>query len=322
MVNTALPSDRQPERKNREMLGRFLGERGRRLRVEALASQKIVAGNRELAEELADRVEVFSVPAGETLITQGGGDNAIYFVLSGMFDVNVNGRRIAARGPNEHVGEMAAVQPAQRRSANVVAAEEAIVAQLTEEAFTDLGSRYPQIFRYIAQELAGRLLQRNALVGSLREKIRILIVCSTEALPIARAVQSAFASDPFTAVVWTDGVFRVTNYPLEILEAQIDDSDFAIAIAHADDSPANRGKAWPRPRDKVIFELGLFMGRLGRGRAILMEPRAEKVRLPSDFAGVTTITYGFEKGADVATYLAPACNQLREHINTLGPNNG
>ena len=262
------------------------------------------------------------MPAGETLITQGGGDNAIYFVLSGIFDVNVNGRRIAARGPNEHVGEMAAVQPAQRRSANVVAAEGAIVAQLTEEVFTDLGNRYPQIFRYIAQELAGRLLQRNALVGSLREKIRILVVCSTEALPIARAVQNAFASDPFTAVVWTDGVFRVTNYPIEILEAQIDDSDFAIAIAHADDSPTNRGKAWPRPRDNITFELGLIMGRLGRGRAILMEPRAEKVRLPSDFAGVTTITYGFKKGADVATYLAPACNQLREHINTLGPNNG
>jgi hypothetical protein len=52
------------------MVGRFLGEGGRRLRVDALASQKIVAGNRELAEELADLVEVFSIPAGETLITQ------------------------------------------------------------------------------------------------------------------------------------------------------------------------------------------------------------------------------------------------------------
>ncbi|HEY1863265.1 MAG TPA: TIR domain-containing protein [Roseiarcus sp.] len=110
--------------------------------------------------------------------------------------------------------------------------------------------------------------------------------------------------------------------PSRNLGGAIDDSDFAIAIAHADDSPTNRGKAWPRPRDNIIFELGLFMGRLGRSRAILMEPRAEKVRLPSDFAGVTTITYGFEKGADVATYLAPACNQLREHISTLGPNNG
>lgn len=304
------------------MLGRFLGKRGRRLRVQALASQKLVAGNRELAEELADRVEVFSVPAGDTLITQGGDDNGIYFVLSGTFDVIVNGRRIAGRGPNEHVGEMAAVQPAQKRSANVVAAEEAVVARLTEEAFTDLGNRYPQIFRYIAQELASRLLQRNALTGSLREKIRIFIVCSTEALPIARAVQNAFDKDPFTTSVWTDGVFRATNYPLELLEAQVDDSDFAVAIAHADDLAADRGKTWPSPRDNIIFELGLFMGRLGRSRAILMEPRADKVGLPSDFAGVATITYRFDDRADVAAHLAPACNQLREHINALGPNNG
>ena len=120
---------------------------------------------------MADLVEVFSIAAGETLITQGGDDNRIYFVLSGKFDVIVNGRRIAGRGPGEHVGEMAAVQPAQRRSADVVAAEQAVVAQLKEELFTDLGNRYPQIFRYVAQELAGRLLQRNALVGTLREEI-------------------------------------------------------------------------------------------------------------------------------------------------------
>src|SRR6516165_7231816 len=105
------------------MPGRFLGKRGRGLRVQALASQKLAASNRELAEELADLVEVFSIPVGETLITQGGNDKSIYFVLSGTFDVIVNGRRIAGRGPNEHVGEMAAIQPAQRRSANVVAAE-------------------------------------------------------------------------------------------------------------------------------------------------------------------------------------------------------
>ena len=267
-------------------------------------------------------MEVFSIPAGETLITQGGDDNRIYFVLSGKFDVIVNGRRIAGRGPGEHVGEMAAVQPAQRRSADVVAAEQAVVAQLKEELFTDLGNRYPQIFRYVAQELAGRLLQRNALVGTLREEISILIVCSAEDLPIASAVQNAFASDPFTTVVWRDGVFRATNYPLEILEARVDDSDFAVAIAHADDLTATQGKTWPGPRDNVIFELGLFVGRLGRTRAILMEPRLEEVKLPSDFAGVTTITYRFENGADVATQLAPACNELREHINALGPNNG
>jgi hypothetical protein len=40
------------------MLDRFIGKNGRRLLVEALASQKLVLGDRALAEELAKIVEV------------------------------------------------------------------------------------------------------------------------------------------------------------------------------------------------------------------------------------------------------------------------
>jgi CRP-like cAMP-binding protein len=141
------------------LLDRFLGEKGRRFRVEALAAQRLVSGNHELAEELADRSEVVAVSAGRTLISQGADDNDIYFILAGTFDVVVNGRRVAGRGAGDHVGEMAAIQPAQRRSATVTALEDAIVAKLSERAFSNLGSRHPQIYRLIAQELAGRILQ-------------------------------------------------------------------------------------------------------------------------------------------------------------------
>lgn len=253
---------------------------------------------------------------------QGGDDNDIYFILAGTFDVIVNGKRVAKRTANDHVGEMAAIQPTQKRSASVIAADDAVVGKLPEDVFSELGSRYPDMYRFIAQELSRRLLQRNALVNAFRDKIRVFIISSAEALPIARAVQNAFAHDPFVTVIWTDGVFRVANYTLQDLEAQIDNSDFAIAIAHADDLTESRGKDWPSPRDNVIFELGLFMGRLGRSRAILMEPREEQVKLPSDLTGITTITYRFEKGADVTAHLAPACNTLRDHIKALGPNNG
>ena len=285
-------------------------------------SQKLVVGNHMLAEELADKAELSTVSPGSTLIEQGGADNGIFFILAGTFDILVNGHCVAKRGPNDHVGEMATIQPTQKRSASVIAAEDAVVAKLSEESFTEIGSRYPEMYRFIAQELSRRLLQRNALLNAFRHKIRIFVISSVEALPIARAVQNAFAHDPFVTVVWTDGVFRVANYTLENLEAQIDDSDFAVAIAHADDLTGSRGKPWPSPRDNVIFELGLFMGRLGRSRAILMEPREEMIKLPSDLAGITTITYRFERGAEVAALLAPACNALRDHINALGPNNG
>lgn len=117
-------------------------------------------------------------------------------------------------------------------------------------------------------------------------------------------------------------MFRATSYALESLESAVDESDFAIAVAHSDDLTLFRGEDWPAPRDNVVFELGLFMGRLGRKRAILMEPREDKVKLPSDLSGITTIPYNYEPGKDAAARMAPACNILRNHINDWGPFNG
>lgn len=303
------------------MLKRFDGEAGRRLRVEALLSQKLVAGNLELAEAMSDRVLLEAVTAGQPIIEQGASDNDVILIFTGTFDIVVNGRIVGRRTANDHVGEMAAIEPAQPRAASVICVDDAVVARLREADLAELASRYPEVYRCIAKELARRLLQRNALVNTTRENIRVFIISSVEGLDVARAVQNAFAHDRFTTILWTDGVFRIANYTLESLEDEIDHSDFAIAIAHSDDITESRGKSWPAPRDNVIFELGLFMGRLGKQRAILMEPRDEGVKLPSDLAGITTIPYRFQRGTDAAAVLAPACNALRDHIVRLGPNN-
>lgn len=304
------------------MKERFEGAAGRRLRVDALRNNKLVQGDVALAEEIADRAELVTVDARQAMMVQGEATNDLYFILAGTASIVVNGREVAHRGPGDHVGEMAAIQPTQSRSATVLAAEPVLAAKLTEPDFADIGARYPHLYRSIAQELARRLLERNRLVGGYRDKIRVFIISSVESLAVARAVQAAFEHDPFVCTVWTDGVFRATSYTLDALEAAVDSSDFAIAIAHADDVTAGRGHDWPVPRDNVVFELGLFMGRLGRARAILMEPREERVKLPSDLAGITTIPYRFDPGGDTAALLAPACTKLREHITALGPNNG
>ncbi|WP_029619251.1 TIR domain-containing protein [Pseudorhizobium marinum] len=304
------------------MKERFEGDSGRRLRVEALAVQKLVQGSDLLAQELADRCDVEEHPEGSVLIQQDDDSNEIYFVLTGTLQIVVNGRSVGVRGPGDSVGEMAAIQPTQKRSASVIVLTSAVVAKVSEPNFAEIASRYPQLYRAIAQELSRRLLERNKLVQVHRDQIRVFIISSVEGLSIARAIQEAFEHDPFVCTVWTDGVFRVANYTMESLESAIDNSDFAIAVAHADDVTAYRGQDWPAPRDNVILELGLFMGRLGRARSILMEPRDEKVRLPSDLAGITTIPYRFEAGGDMAALLASACNKLRTHFKTLGPNNG
>ena len=61
---------------------------------------------------------------------------------------------------------------------------------------------------------------------------------------------------------------------------------FAIVLATADDigSKARADQQQARARQNVIFELGFFVGRLGRNKvAVLLEPRIE---IPSDFHGV------------------------------------
>jgi CRP/FNR family transcriptional regulator, cyclic AMP receptor protein len=303
------------------MLERFQGVDGKRLLIEALRSHKLLAGNIELIGEIAEQAALEQIAVGQLIIEQNESANDIFFVVSGAFDVIVNGRIVGKRGAGDHIGEMAAIEPTQRRSASVMATHESIVARLTEAQFSALGSHYVELYRGIARELSRRLLQRNALVNAKRDQIKLFIISSVEALPVARELQNAFEHDPFTTTVWTDGVFKVAHYTLESLEDQVDQSDFAVAIAHADDLTEFRGQDWPTPRDNVIFELGLFMGRLGRSRAILMEPRGDKLKLPSDLAGITTIPYRFEKGDDSAALMAPAANKLRAHIIARGPNN-
>lgn len=302
------------------MKERFAGETGHRILLETLKDQKVVAGNAELAEKIAAIGQLLDVKTGESIIEQGNEDNDTYLILAGSFDIVVNGRAINKRIPNDHVGEMAAIQPTQRRSATVVARESSVVMKLSEPQLATLGDQYPHIWRCIAKELARRLDQRNMLITAVSPKTRVFIISSAEAIEIARTIQNAFENDPFTVVVWTDGVFRASHYAIESLERILDQTDVSIAIGEPDDITESRGDRRASPRDNVIFELGFFMGRLGRHRALLVEPRGEEVRLPSDLAGITTITYRYGDGKDLTRALAPACNRLREIICELGPN--
>lgn len=302
------------------MFKRFEGDAGKRIRLDSLKRLRMVSGNSELANEMDGRIELIEYRAGDRLIEQGGYDNDVYFILAGTVSICVNGKVVATRHAGDHVGEMAALEPTQPRSATVISDDVTVVAKINEADLAELGQRYPEIYMTLAKELSKRLLQRNNLIGAAREKIRVFIISSVEGLPIARKVQAAFEHDPFLVTVWTDGVFRVAGYALASLEEAVDESDFAIAIAHEDDVTRSRGKQWPAPRDNVVFELGMFVGRLGRERAILMEPRDVDVKLPSDLAGVTTVPYRFEAGKDASALLAPACDKLRDHIRRLGPN--
>lgn len=301
------------------MIERFQGSSGSQSLLEALRSQKIVAGNEDLAKRIAEVGSLLEVDSGTSVIEQGAEDTDVYFIITGAFDIGVNGRKVNRRFANDHIGEMAAIQPTQRRSATVTATEKSVLCKVTEPQLTEIAKQFPDVWRFIAKELARRLEQRNAHVTTTHAKIRMFIISSAEALEIARTIQNAFEHD-FTVIVWTDGVFRASWYPIESLERELDQSDFAVAVAQPDDITEMRGKSAATTRDNVIFELGLFIGRIGRQRSFLVEPRGEEVKLPSDLSGITTLGYKYDKD-NLASALAPACNRIRAIVRELGPNN-
>lgn len=301
------------------MIERFAGESGRIALREALLSQKLVLGNEALAQELSSSLELISISSGQELIQQGASDNDVYLLLAGRVEVVVNGRKVGERGPGDHVGEMAAILPSLRRSATVRVAELGVAAKIGAQRLAELGNRYPTVWRQISKILAERLHQRNALVSATNTKVRVFIISSVEALAVARAVQESFSHDLFSITLWTDGVFKASQYSVESLAHQLDISDFAVAIAQADDLVRTREALRPTPRDNVLFELGMFIGRLGRHRSFLLEPMKEGVQLPSDLSGITTIPYRAGPENELLSLLGPACNHLRRLFNEIGP---
>jgi hypothetical protein len=76
----------------------------------------------------------------------------------------------------------------------------------------------------------------------------------------------------------------------------------------------SRDTAIPSPRDNVIFELGLFMGALGRERTFIVYNRDQEIKLPSDLAGVTAARFGDRTDGNLQAALGPVCTAVRNQI--------
>jgi predicted nucleotide-binding protein len=300
------------------MKERFEDTLGHRRLIAALQSQRIIEGDKNLAASLADGAEILELSAGQILIQEGAADNDVYFILVGTLSVQVKGKIVAQRSVGEHVGEMSVIDPSQPRAATIIANETCVVAKVSEPDFSDLADAHPVLWRNMARELSRRLIQRAALIQPSNDRPQALVISSSEALPIAREIQSALAHDDVVVQVWTDGVFFASGYSLEALEHALDRADFAIAIAQPDDIVESRGTTRPAPRDNVVFELGLFMGRLGRRRTVLLQPVGKELKLPSDLHGLTAVGYRVGAEKDLTALLAPACNVIRKLIMELG----
>lgn len=147
---------------------------------------------------------------------------------------------------------------------------------------------------------------------------RLFIGCSSEGLNIARAIQSSLYYDA-EPIIWSEGVFGLSGGTLDSLLRCVSDFDFAVFALTADDLLEKRGVTGNAPRDNVLFELGLFMGRLGRERTFFVICRDDGVHLPTDLAGVTPALFiAPSESRFLQSALAVATTPILAAIRTLG----
>lgn len=115
-------------------------------------------------------------------------------------------------------------------------------------------------------------------------KTRIFIGSSKEGLEIAEYVKLQLGTK-YECYLWTDDIFKFNESFLYTLLKEASLFDFGILVATKDDLSTIRDKSFDTPRDNVIFEFGLFLGRLGPSRAFVIQESGAK--LPTDLLGIT-----------------------------------
>jgi len=171
-------------------------------------------------------------------------------------------------------------------------------------------------------DMSGKILEGRLEVHDKKDLLpRAFIGSSSEGLEIANNIQTLLEYE-LHSEIWNQGtIFGLGDATLEALEQAVLAYDFGIFVFTPDDQLHSRGEFKPVARDNVIFELGLFIGKLTRKRAFIIHPAKKAIALPSDLAGITTATYDPGR-PNLAAALGPACQKIRDAAKRIsqGPN--
>ena len=149
-------------------------------------------------------------------------------------------------------------------------------------------------------------------------KPKVFVASSVEGLDIAYPLQVNLQHDA-DITVWSQGVFSLSTTPIDSITEALKSSDFGIFVFSPDDEIKMRGHVSDTVRDNVIFELGLFIGKLGKRRCFIVMPDNIDFHIPTDLVGVTPAKYSGERDkSEIAAALGPACHEIRHAMKLQG----
>ena len=144
---------------------------------------------------------------------------------------------------------------------------------------------------------------------------RIFIGSSSEERSPANGLKRNLITYGHTVKVWDQGVFAIGKFAFESLLEALDKFDAAVFIFAPNDFVKIRGREFDAVRDNVVFELGLFTGRLGRDRTFWLVPKGQtQLRIASDLLGVLPAEYVPPTDTDWASALSVCAEQIHEAL--------
>jgi predicted nucleotide-binding protein len=161
-------------------------------------------------------------------------------------------------------------------------------------------------------DVAGKNLEENTKKA---KKPSLFIGSSSEGLPIANKIQMLLEND-VDCEIWNQGTFSLGESYLESLENAVKSNDFGVFVFTPDDTIESRGEVKKIARDNVIFELGLFVGKLTRKKAFIVHPKGKDIHILSDFSGITIASYDPEN-KNLLSALGIPCEKIRQAIQKI-----
>jgi hypothetical protein len=147
----------------------------------------------------------------------------------------------------------------------------------------------------------------------MRTQPRVFVASSGEATRLAEAIQQNLKGADVT--LWTQDAFRIGQTIIDELNRNLERSDFGVFVFSADDISVIRGKKEVAVRDNVVFELGMFIGRLGKERSFIIRPKGVEMRLPTDLLGIVTAKYDHKRAEnEPVAALGSACTEISDAI--------
>lgn len=149
-------------------------------------------------------------------------------------------------------------------------------------------------------------------------KPRIFIGSSSDSLNIANACNVALDHTAEVSV-WPNVFDKAGSDALSSLMAKANNVDFALFVFSPDDVTSIRGSNHQTVRDNVLFELGLFIGSLGKERCFILKPRNKELYIASDLAGINMLDFDSERSdTNLDCAVNAACIKITTQMNHQG----